>query len=145
MQVLCTQFTHGTRIYSSMQGRLPCRFLSPWLRDGAEKRELRPDQPHLVEVDYSHIHRLYIRPPHKGGFLLYQLSHDCQIHIHRYTIGIPTLHNCCKIYISATSLTMPTGNDISIIIRDKPWQVATVQARIELGGRLVISYSIRKY
>ena len=39
---------------------------------------------------------------------------------------------------------MPTGNDISIIIRDKPWQVATVQARIELGGRLAISYSIQK-
>ena len=39
---------------------------------------------------------------------------------------------------------MPTGNGISIVIRDKPWQVATVQARIELGGRLVISYSIRK-
>ncbi len=39
---------------------------------------------------------------------------------------------------------MPTGNDISIVIRNKPWQVATVQARIELGGRLVISYSIRR-
>ena len=43
-----------------------------------------------------------------------------------------------------TILTIPPISGISIVIRNKPWQVATVQARIELGGRLVISYSIRK-
>ena len=48
------------------------------------------------------------------------------------------------IILLLSSLTMPTGNGISIVIRDKPRQFATDQARIELGGRLVISYSIRK-